>query len=380
MVSYSSSLVSLFSGSLSSEHACFPASAEAMPKAGDPLIPSWLLGGASSLDNANRRTRPDGHSSRGRSRPRSAGFCQTLTASITRWTGICATYRPSELPSTNSWEGEGSSSDWIWRDAVRKAPAYQERGRWYPVVVTIWPGAICHGISSAKGSRYFSTFRQTLVERKNRSISHVEVGPWSKQGWERLATNRPPRRRTRPTSLIAAPASSMSIKAMLHATRSTLASRRNSSRAASATRYSIPSGSCDSRARARCTIGADASTATTFAPSRLNRRERYPFPQPRSKTRSPRTSPTTRRNVGSMRVRCQKSPVSPCFASYHSAIRSQEPGLMEFSMRGSDISMPSGWRGDIRKSEATPVLGDSLAYPFGSGALRFIWNHHPMED
>src|SRR2546428_11054721 len=172
----------------------------------------------------------------------------------------------------------------------------------------------------------------------------------------------------------------MSIKAMLHAPRSTLASRRNSSRAASATRYSIPSGSCDSRPRARCTIGADASTATTFAPSRLNRRERYPFPQPRSRTRSPRTSPTTRRNVGSMRVRCQKSPVSPCFASYHSAIRSQEPGLMEFSMRGSDISMPSGCRVDIRKSEATAVLGDSLAYPFGSGALRFILNHHPMED
>src|SRR2546425_12647840 len=195
-----------------------------MRKAGAPLPPRWLRGGAPSPDTANRQPRPDGHSSRGRSRPRSAVFCQTLTASITRWTGICATYGPSELPSTNSWEGEGSSSDWIWRDAVRTAPAYQERGRWYPGVVRIWPGESCQGISSAKGSRYFSTFRQTLVERKNRSLSHVELGPWSKQGWERLATNRPPRRRTRPTSLIAAPASSMSIKAMLHATRSTVAS------------------------------------------------------------------------------------------------------------------------------------------------------------
>src|SRR5437762_12609175 len=70
------------------------------------------------------------------------------------------------------------------------------------------------GISSAKGSRYFAIFRQTFVVRKRGSVSQVELGPWSKQGWERLATNRPPGWRARPTSPIAPSASSMSMSAI----------------------------------------------------------------------------------------------------------------------------------------------------------------------
>src|SRR5207237_753553 len=71
--------------------------------------------------------------------------------------------------------GQASSSDRIRRPAPRSARAYQDTGRWYPVVVTICPGAISQGISSAKGSRYFSIFRQTFVVRKRGSVSHVEL-------------------------------------------------------------------------------------------------------------------------------------------------------------------------------------------------------------
>src|SRR5204863_8034361 len=91
---------------------------------------------------------------------------QTLMASKMRWSGISATYGPWGLPSTNSWVGQASSSDRIRRPAPRSARAYQDRGRWYPVVVTICPGATSQGISSEKGSRYLSIFRQTFVARK----------------------------------------------------------------------------------------------------------------------------------------------------------------------------------------------------------------------
>src|SRR5712691_740711 len=75
-----------------------------------------------------------------------------------------------------------------------------------------------------KGSRYRAILRETFVVRKSRSISHVEVGPWSKQGCERLATSRPPGRRIRADSRIGFSTSSISMKAMLQATTSKPAS------------------------------------------------------------------------------------------------------------------------------------------------------------
>ena len=120
--------------------------------------------------------------------------------------------------------------------------------------------------------------------------------------------------------------SAMSIRAMLH----TAASKRRSpsasslaSSVASMCRSSMRSAYSAVRLLANSRNVAEASKATTLAPSSAIRRAKIPAPQAASSTISPAEMSRSRSVVGATRRRCVRLPSSPMWESHHGAICSQ---------------------------------------------------------